>query len=101
MYSHYYKKLDQRLQSLNQGTKNVDDYLKQMKIAMIWANIEENREAIIAKFMNGLNHDIIHIMQLHHYVGLKEMVYMVMKVERQVKQKGIVQKSPPLSSSTP
>jgi hypothetical protein len=33
-----------------------------MKIAMIWANIEENREAIIAKFMNGLNHDIIHIM---------------------------------------
>jgi hypothetical protein len=26
---------------------------------------------------------------------------MVMKVERQLKQKGIVQKSPPLSSSTP
>ena len=25
---------------------------------MIWANVEEDREAIMARFQSGLNHDI-------------------------------------------
>jgi RNase adaptor protein for sRNA GlmZ degradation len=39
--NHYYKELFQKLQSLNQGSKSVEDYHKKMKIAMIWYNIVE------------------------------------------------------------
>ena len=67
--------------SLNQGTKSVDEYFKKMKLAMIQANVEEDNKATMAKFMNELNH----IMKLHHYMELEEMVHMAMKVEKQLK----------------
>jgi len=53
--SHYYRDLYQKLQSLTQGYRSVDDYHKEMEIAMIRANVEEDREATMARFLNGLN----------------------------------------------
>jgi hypothetical protein len=35
--------------------KSVDDYHEKMKVAMIWENIVEDREAIMIRFINGLN----------------------------------------------
>jgi hypothetical protein len=35
--SHYYRELYQKLQSLSQDTKSVDEYLKEMKLDMIRA----------------------------------------------------------------
>jgi len=64
--SHYYRELYQRLQSLSQGTESVDDYFKEMKLVVIRANIEEDMEVTMARFMNCLDHDITHIMELHH-----------------------------------
>jgi hypothetical protein len=43
--NHYYRELYQRLQSLSQGTKNVDEYFKEMELARIQANIGEDKEA--------------------------------------------------------
>jgi len=80
--SHYYRKLYQKLQNLSQGTKNVDECFKEMKIVMIRANVKEDKEAIMARFMNGLNHDITYIVELHHYVELEEMVHLAMKMEK-------------------
>ena len=51
--SHYYKDLYQKLQSLTQGYRSVDDYHKEMEIAMIRANLEEDREATMVRFLNG------------------------------------------------
>ena len=56
--SHYYRDLYQKLQSLTQGYRRVDDYHKEMEIAIIRANIEEDREATMARLLNGLNQDI-------------------------------------------
>jgi hypothetical protein len=64
-----------------------------MKLFMIRANVEEDREAIMARFINGINHDIVHIMELHHYVELDEMVHMVVKMKKQLKQKGSIRQS--------
>jgi hypothetical protein len=47
----------------------------------------------MARFKNGLNHDISNIMELYHYVELEEMVYIAMKVEKQLKRKGTIQQS--------
>ena len=53
--SHQYRDLFQRLQSLTQGSKSVEDYHKEMEVAMIRANVEKDREATMARFLNGLN----------------------------------------------
>lgn len=72
--SHYYRGLYQKLQSLTQGTRSVEDYYKEMEIAMIRADVEEDREATMARFLNGLNQEIANIVELQHYVEIEEMV---------------------------
>ena len=62
--SHYYRNLYQKLQSLTQGYRSVDDYHKEMEIDMIRANVEEGREATMARFLNGLNWDIANVVEL-------------------------------------
>ena len=52
---------------------------------MIRANVEKDREATMARIMNGLNHDITHIVELHHYMELEEMMHMTMKMEKHLK----------------
>jgi hypothetical protein len=99
--SHYYRELYQRLQSLSQGIESVDDYFKEMKLVVIRANIEEDMEATMARFMNCLDHDIAHIVELHHYMELKEIMHMAVKVEKQLKRKGTIWPSQPLGPSKP
>jgi septum formation topological specificity factor MinE len=74
------------LQGLNQGSKSADEYFKEMKNTMIQANVIEEREAILARFLNELNKDIANVVELH--VELEDMVHMATKVERQIKRKG-------------
>ena len=49
---------------------------------MIQANVEEDREATMVRFLNGLNRDIANV------VELEDMVHMAVKVERHLKRKG-------------
>ena len=58
---HYYRDLYKKLQSLTQDYRSVDDYHKEMEIAMIRANVEEDREATMSRFLNGLNRDIANV----------------------------------------
>ena len=73
----------------------MDDYHKEMKNAMIRASVEEDREATMAKFLNGLNQDMANVVELQHYVKLEEMVHMAIKVKRQLKKErsSIISKS--------
>ncbi|XP_062103764.1 uncharacterized protein LOC133814872 [Humulus lupulus] len=83
---HYYRDLYLKLQGLRQGSKSVDEYYKEMEMAMIRANVEEDREATMARFLNGLNREIADPIELHHYVELEDLVHMAIKVERQLKK---------------
>ena len=56
--SHYYRDLYQILQNLSQG------YYKEMEMAMIRANVEEDREATMARFISYLNMDIANVVEL-------------------------------------
>uniref|UniRef100_A0A2N9HAP5 Uncharacterized protein n=1 Tax=Fagus sylvatica TaxID=28930 RepID=A0A2N9HAP5_FAGSY len=70
------------------GSRSMEDYHKEMKVAMIRVNVEEDREATMARFLSGLNRDIANVIELQHYVEIEDMVHMTMKVERQLKRKG-------------
>ena len=41
---HYYRELYKKLQQLRQGGRSVEDYHREMEVAMIRANVEEDRE---------------------------------------------------------
>jgi hypothetical protein len=66
--------------------KTVDEYHKEMEIAMIRANVVEDIEATMARFLNGLNRNIANVVELQHYVELEDMVHMATKVERQLRK---------------
>ena len=85
--SHYYRKLHQGLQTLTQGSMSVEEYHKEMEILMIKANVEEDREATMARFLNGLNKNIADRVDLHHYVEIEDLVNLATKVEKQLKGK--------------
>ena len=55
VFNHYYREVYNRLQSLSQGSKSVGEYFKEMKINMIRDNVSKDREAIMTRFLNGLN----------------------------------------------
>ena len=74
--NHYYRDLYLKLQGLNQGSRSMDKYFKKIKIAMIQANLIEDREATMAGFLYELNRDIANVVELQHCVELKDMVHM-------------------------
>jgi hypothetical protein len=48
---------------------------------MIWVNVMKDINATIARFMNGLNHDIENVVELQNYMELENVMHMATKVE--------------------
>jgi hypothetical protein len=91
--SYYNRELHNKLQRFTQGTKSVDEYYKEMEVAKIRANVVEENEATMARFIHGLNHEISDIVELHHYVDLDELMHHSIKVEQQLKRKGQIRRN--------
>ena len=51
-------------------------------MATIRANIEEDKEATITRFLAGLSHNIRDVVELQYYVELEDLVHLAMKVEK-------------------
>ncbi|KAL4271234.1 hypothetical protein GQ457_13G012410 [Hibiscus cannabinus] len=69
--THYHRELLRKLQNLTQGSMSVEDYFKEMKLAMIRANIEEDQETTIASFISGLNPEIADTVEYNTMLILK------------------------------
>ncbi|GKV50653.1 hypothetical protein SLEP1_g57354 [Rubroshorea leprosula] len=61
---------------------------EEMEKAMIRANVEEDREVTMARFLQGLNPNIHDQVEMQHYVELEDMVHMAIIVKRQLKRRG-------------
>ena len=62
--NHYYRDLYLKLQSLNQGSNLVDEYYMEMEMRMVRGNVIEDREVMMARFLNGLNREIANVVEL-------------------------------------
>ncbi|RDX64640.1 hypothetical protein CR513_56785, partial [Mucuna pruriens] len=85
--SHYHRDLHGKFQSLTQGSMSVEDYYKEMEIAMIRANVEEDREATMARFIGGLKKEIAYVVELQYYMEIEDLLHKATQVERQLKSK--------------
>jgi len=78
----YYRQLFQKLQSSHQGLRSMEDYHKEMEIAMIRDKVVEDMKATMTRFLNGLNGEITNVVELQHFIVLEDMIHMDMKMER-------------------
>jgi len=60
----------------------------EMEMRMVWGNVIEDREAMMARFLNRLNKEIANVVELQHYMELEDMIHMATKVERRIKRMG-------------
>ncbi|RDX62635.1 hypothetical protein CR513_59010, partial [Mucuna pruriens] len=85
--NHYHRDLRRKLQCLTQGSMSVQNYYKEMKIAMTRANVKEDHEVTIARFIGGLKKEIADMVKLQHYMEIENSLHKVIQVERQLKSK--------------
>ncbi|XP_024007271.1 uncharacterized protein LOC112083475 [Eutrema salsugineum] len=85
--SHYHRELHFKLRSLTQGSRSVEEYYKEMETLMMRADIHEDREATMARFMGGLNREIVDRLEVHHYVELEELLHKAIMFEKQLKRR--------------
>ncbi|XP_019434209.1 PREDICTED: uncharacterized protein LOC109340897, partial [Lupinus angustifolius] len=86
----FQRDIHNKLQRLTQGTKSVDEYFKEMELALLRSNFHEDREATMARFLHGLNQDIQDVVELQPYVeleDLEDLVQQAIKVEQQLKRR--------------
>ncbi|XP_071933758.1 uncharacterized protein [Coffea arabica] len=86
--SHYHRDLYQKLQTMTQGQRSVEDYYKDMEISMLRADIQEDREATMARFLNGLRVEIADQLELQYYVEIEDMVEKAIKIVQRLKRRG-------------
>jgi len=80
--SYYHRELLSKLQSLTQASKSVEEYHRDMEMALIRADLHEYEDALIVRFLNRLNHDIRDIVELHNYLDLQELVHQTIRVKQ-------------------
>ena len=85
--THYTRDLFKKLQLLKQGNKRVEEYYQEMEIAMIRANVKEDDEQTMARFLNGLNHPIKQIVDFQPYSILPQLEHHQVPVTSQVPSK--------------
>nr|XP_027062824.1 uncharacterized protein LOC113689221 [Coffea arabica] len=80
--SYYNRDLHSKLQTLTQGNMSVEDYYKEIEMAMMRANIQEDNEATMARFLRGLNPDLQDALELQHYLDMHDLLELAIKAER-------------------
>ncbi|XP_065871954.1 uncharacterized protein [Euphorbia lathyris] len=84
--AHYYKELLKELQSMSQGNQSVEDYHKQLEMALIRADIQEDEEATMVRFLMGMKREIRNPLELQTYFHMDEMLHKAIKIERQLQE---------------
>jgi len=67
------RELHLKLRNLTQGNRSVEEYYKEMETLMFRADISEDREATLSRFLGGLNRDIQDRFETQYYVEIEEM----------------------------
>ena len=84
---YYQRDLLQNLQRLRQGKKSVEEYYQELQTGMIRCGIVEDNEAMLARFMGGLNRDIQTILEYKDYNTITRLFHLACKAEREVQDR--------------
>jgi len=85
--SYYKRELMHKLQRLRQGSMSVDEYRQQMELLLIRAALREEERTSIARFLSGLNMEVMDKVELLPYRDLHELIQLCIRMEQQLKRK--------------
>ena len=83
----YERNLKTKLQDLRQGRKSVAEYYQEMETMMERANIREEEEDTMFRFLGGLNREITHLVDRNPQPYMLDMYHYAIKIEDQLKEK--------------
>jgi len=89
----YNRDLQLKLQRMTQGNRSVEEYFKEMEVTMIRVGMNEENEAPMTRFLNGLKDDIRDVVEMQEYVDMEDLLHKANQVEQQLKRKGFVRRS--------
>jgi hypothetical protein len=84
---YYQRELLQKLQRLRQGKNSVEEYYQELQTGMIRCGIVEDNEAMLARFMGGLNREIQTILEYREYNNITRLFHLACKAEREVQDR--------------
>jgi len=84
---YYQCELLQKLQRLRQGKNYVEEYYQELQTRMIRCGIVKDNEAMLARFMGGLNKDIQTILEYKKYNNITRLFHLAYKAEREVQDR--------------
>ncbi|KAE8718992.1 DnaJ protein ERDJ2A [Hibiscus syriacus] len=85
--THYTREVKQRLHRLRQGRSSVEDYYKEMQSLLNRANITEEEEDTMSRFVVGLKSNITDLLDLHGYENLEDTIKKAMTIEAQIQRR--------------
>ena len=97
---YFQQDMAQKLQALKQGRKSVEDDYKEMDILMDRLDLDEDMEALMARFLNGLNTEIADKVDIQPYSNIEELLHITIKIERQIQRRSQRYSSKTFSNST-
>jgi len=83
---HYERNLKTKFQGLRQGTKSVAEYYQKMEAMMERANVREEEEDTMSRFLGGLNQEISHLVDRNPPPYLEDMYHYALNIEDQLKE---------------
>jgi hypothetical protein len=81
---YYQCDLLKKLARLEQGKNSVEEYYQELQTSMIRCDIEEDNEALLARFFGGLNKEIQTILEYKEYNTINRLFHLACKAECEV-----------------
>ena len=82
--SYYARDKLNELQRLKQGSSSVEDYYQELQIGLVRCGLVETDDAMMARFLGGLNRDIQDILDYKEYNSITRLFHFACKAEREV-----------------
>ena len=82
---HYTRELRQRIENLRQGSMSAEETYNTMQVAMVRANVTEDEETTIVRYLCILNSTLANEVDLFPYGTMTELLHLAIKVERKSK----------------
>ena len=82
--SYHARDLLHRLQQFRQGNKSVEEYYQELQTGMLHCGLVETEDAVVARFVGGLNREIQDILAYKEYNSIDRLFHLACKAEWEV-----------------
>ena len=82
---HHARELRQRLENLKQGSMSAEETYNAMQVAMVRANVDEDEETTMARYLRILNSQLANEVDMFPYATMTELLHLAIKVEKRNK----------------